>query len=197
MKKQNLNKQIYTLHLHLTDNWGSLWPHIQNSIDQELEKISAQNYTKLKSKLGTLRTKQQKLPQSKETFGPRIVNIEFSDDEITLLNKGLKYTLICKNKNWIRNLALEAETAISFLPEAQREFYRWQTAKRIDSLYTKQHTQNIDYKGKKEMNTLRSTKKKLSANSAIITQSDKGNSIVIIKLGDYNKKLLTSSPPTN
>jgi hypothetical protein len=32
--------------------------------------------------------------------------------------------------------------------------------------------------------------KKLSENSAIITQSDKGNSVVIIKLAEYNQKII-------
>ena len=108
-KKQNLNNQIYSLHLHLANNWGSLWSHTRNSIDQELEKFSTHYYTKLESTLRTLQTKQQKLPDSKETFAPRIVNntdIQFSDDEVTLLNKGLKYNLSYKNKNWIKNLAL-------------------------------------------------------------------------------------------
>ena len=73
-------------------------------------------------------------------------------------------------------------------PEAEREFYTWQTAKRVDTLY-KQHTHNTDYKGIKEMNILRNIKKKLSENSAMITQSDKGNSIVILKRVEYNQKI--------
>jgi hypothetical protein len=35
--------------------------------------------------------------------------------ERTLLNKGLKYNLYSKNKNWIETLVLEAETAINNL----------------------------------------------------------------------------------
>lgn len=110
---------------------------------------------------------------SQESFSPRIINntdIVFSDDETALLYKGLKYNLSLKEKYWIIYLALEAETAIGHLPETERDFYRWQTAKRIEKLF-KQHTRNPHYKGTKEMNVLRSIKKKLSENSVMITQS--------------------------
>ena len=172
---------------------SSLWPYIQNSIDTELEIFATQNYKKLDTKLHNLLTKQQKLPDTKETFSSRVINntdIELSEDEITLLNKGLKYNLSFKNKNWIRNLALEAGTAINYLPETERE---WKTAEFIDTLYI-YHTHNIDYKGEKEINLLTNVKKKLSDKSAMITQSDKGNSIVIIKTTDITKKSQTLSP---
>ena len=45
-----------------------------------------------------------------------MTNNTFSKEEITLLNKGLKYNLNFKQKNWIKNLALEVETAITQLP---------------------------------------------------------------------------------
>jgi hypothetical protein len=32
-KKQNLNQQLYKLHLHLADTWSSIWPYIQSTID--------------------------------------------------------------------------------------------------------------------------------------------------------------------
>ena len=55
-------------------------------------------------------------------FYPRVINktnITFSDEEMTILNKGLKYNLNFKQKqNWISTLALEAETAINQLPPA-------------------------------------------------------------------------------
>jgi len=43
-------------------------------------------------------------------------NIVFPNDELLLLNKNLKYNLSYKQKNLIRTLALEAETAINQLP---------------------------------------------------------------------------------
>jgi len=39
--------------------------------------------------------------------------MNFSEQEMTLLEKGHKYNLHSKSKDWIRNLALEAQTAIT------------------------------------------------------------------------------------
>ena len=49
----------------------------------------------------------------------RVINktdITFTNDQMILLNKGLKYNLNHKHKNWIKTLALESETAIVQLP---------------------------------------------------------------------------------
>ena len=39
-----------------------------------------------------------------------------------LLNKGLKYNLSHKRKQWISNLAFEAETATTLLPPGELEY---------------------------------------------------------------------------
>jgi hypothetical protein len=70
-------------------------------------------------------------------FYPRVDNrtdIEFSDNELTLLNKGLKHNFSYKPKNWIKNLALEAETALTYLPYTEQEGLRFQIARNIQSL---------------------------------------------------------------
>ena len=54
--------------------------------------------------------------------------------ETELLQKGLKYNLLSKQKNWIQTLALEADTAISKLPTADRDVYRKLVAERISTL---------------------------------------------------------------
>jgi len=51
--------------------------------------------------------------------GSRVVNltdIHFSASETTILEKGPKYNIHRKPKNWLQTLALEAETAITHLP---------------------------------------------------------------------------------
>jgi hypothetical protein len=74
------------------------------------------------------------------------------------------------------------------MPELDRDHYRWQTANRLKSLH-KHSTLTSNLKGQTEMKTLKNTKKKLGENHAIITNSDKGNSIVIITVDEYNQKL--------
>jgi hypothetical protein len=53
------------------------------------------------------------------TTGWGVINntdISFTQCEMSLLQKGLKYNLHTKRENWIQNLTLEAETAIQKLP---------------------------------------------------------------------------------
>jgi hypothetical protein len=85
-----------------------------------------------------------------ETFTPRVINktdITFSSDELALLNKGLKYNPHHKHKNWIKTLALEAETAITLLPIYEQDHIRHQVAYNIKRLYKQQkmNTYTIQY----------------------------------------------------
>jgi hypothetical protein len=47
-------------------------------------------------------------------------NKSFKKYECSLLNIGPKYSLYYKPKNWLKNLALETETAVNFLPVGPR-----------------------------------------------------------------------------
>jgi hypothetical protein len=125
-----------------------------------------------------------------------------------LLNKGLKYNLSYKPKNWIKNLALEAKTAIMYLPYTEQEGMRFMVARNIQSLY-KQHGNSDAHNISKrisEKHTIHTIKNKLLSNNAIITKADKGNTIVIEykqeycrKIGDFSDKnniLKVHSDPT-
>jgi len=62
--------------------------------------------------------------EGKFKFYPRVINqtdLEFTNEEYTLLDKGLKYNLGQKHKHWIRNLALEAERAVTLLPPEEQD----------------------------------------------------------------------------
>lgn len=47
----------------------------------------------------------------------------------------MKYNVYTKKKNWVSNPALEAETAVSCLPDGDRECCRWKVSKRLESPY--------------------------------------------------------------
>jgi len=72
--------------------------------------------------------------------------MSFSEQEMSLLQKGPKCNIHTKSRNWIQKLALEAETTISHLPPTDREVYRKLMAERISTLqknnnpYTHTHT---------------------------------------------------------
>jgi len=53
-----------------------------------------------------------------------------------------------KKKNWIQNLALEAQTAITQLPTTEREVYRKWVADRINTLLLQNPTHKTSQKQK-------------------------------------------------
>jgi len=103
---------------------------------------------------------------------------------MTLLQKGLEYNIHSKERKWIQNLALEAETAITQLPTTEREVYRKLVADRINTLIV----QNPTHQTHPETKVIRSIQTKLKENNAMITRADKGNSIVILPTLQYETK---------
>jgi hypothetical protein len=133
-------------------------------------------------------------PQEKHIFHPRVIkntNIAFSKSETTFLQKGLKYNLHTKKKNWIQNLALEAESAISQLPTNEREVYRKLVADRMEKLQ-RQHNSNTTHNTHPEAKLIKSNETKLQQNNATITCADKGNSIVILPTQQYETNIQNS-----
>jgi hypothetical protein len=75
---------------------------------------------------------QIKKPDTQISFHPiyKDTDLEFSNDEVLLLNKGLKYCLDIKpkkkkKKNLIIDLDLRAEISITYLLVANQEHFRW------------------------------------------------------------------------
>jgi hypothetical protein len=189
-KKQQLNLQTYYLHLTLANTSDRQWPHIRGIIEEKLNKEAKTKYINLDHKLDRLTQTQKKTPHNPHTFYHRLVNntdIHFSKSETSLLQKGLKYNLQQKPKNWLQNLALEAETAITKLPPNEIEVYRKLTANRIDTLQKQQPSHHKH----PEMRTMQSIRTKLLENKATVTRADKGNSIVILPTLQYENKIET------
>jgi hypothetical protein len=96
-------------------------------------------------------------------FYARFVNntkITLSHTEITVLEKGLKYNLYHKDKQWINRLALESDSAISFVNPLRQNFLKHLVAKHIKKLRHKYSTQNNNnIKAKQELNILKGKQK--------------------------------------
>jgi len=183
IKKQHLNQQILKLQLFLANFWDKLWPHIQHSIETKLKATIQNKYKALDAKLAKL-TKEQTKPH---TFYPRLVKntyIKFTGRESLLLNKGPKHNLHTKRADWLTNLALETETAITQLPPSDQEFYRKQVADRIETLHKREH-QTRSKHTHLEIHTTKSMQSKLKRNQATIAKADKGNSLVIFHTDQY------------
>jgi len=122
-KKQKQNKLIYHLHLTLANTWSNSWQHIYSTIEEGLQREIRAKYQSMDKKLNRLTQQLTKTPQLKHEFYPRVINktdIVFSEQEMSLLHKGPKYSLHTKPKNRTQTLALEAETAISHLLPSRR-----------------------------------------------------------------------------
>ena len=79
-----------------------------------------------------------------------------------------------KKKDWVTNLALVAETAISCLPDSACECYRWQVAKRHESLYN-ENKQLCDHKDKPETKIRKTLKVKLDDDDDNINNNNNNN----------------------
>jgi len=124
MKKDQLNKKLYQVHLKVAQEWGSTWHTIRDFIHGNISKDMDKKYTTIKQKLNKLEHAQTFTPNHLKTFYPRVINntnIRFTADKLNLLNKGLKYNLSYRNKNWIKTLALETEMAIAQLPAQEHD----------------------------------------------------------------------------
>ena len=210
MKKQQLNKKLYYVHLNAANTWGNSWHYIQDTTEAKLNNQIREKYERLGKKLQVLSQEQTTTPKTHHNFYPRVVNksnIIFTNEEITLLNKGLKYNLHLKKEKWLTNLALEAEMAINFLPITDREYYRKQISTHLTQLQQNSKPLRHTHNSHIEWKILKTITAKLKTNDAIVTSADKGNTIVILPSTLYQEKILnfidtnsfrsSSTNPTN
>jgi hypothetical protein len=111
-----------------------------------------------------------------------------------LLNKGLKYNLHHKHYNWIKTLAIEADTAVNQINITEQAYMRQLVANKLQKLINQEKTKNNNKKAyatkqaKYEKQLVWNIKKKINENDLIITKADKGNTLIIMKQDEYNQK---------
>ena len=96
--------------------------------------------------------------------------LPFDDEELSLLNKGLKYNLNQKRKHWLSDLAFEAEIVVTLLPPCDQEHIRYRIAHNLQKLY-KQHNSKQTVLNKTAMHerkTINRIKKKLIEGPCIL-----------------------------
>jgi hypothetical protein len=149
----------------VANEWGNSWHIIRDSIHDTVNQQFQHRYKLLDEKLGQLTNtqKQEILPNTE--FYPRVVNktdINITKEELELLNKGLKYNLQCKQKHWIRNLACEADNAVTMLPPKEQQYMRYQVARNIKKLQNHQQKQSaqMSTKIKHELKIVKQIRKK-------------------------------------
>ena len=158
---------------------------IRDGIHNTVNSLFEKKYNNIEDKISRLVSTQKETTENNTTFHPRVANksnIPLTEEELGLLNKGLKYNLDHKHRHWINNLALEAENAVTLLPVGDQEFTRHQVARNIRKLLTQQtqHRRQKSNKGKEELRILNQIRDKLHENRALVTKAEKGNSVAII-----------------
>jgi len=92
-KKQQLNNTLYKIHLKAAQEWGNAWYIILDSIMDSTNNEMESKYRTIDNKLNKLIKIQNQKNEFQKLFYPRVDNrtdMEFSGNELTLLNKGLK-----------------------------------------------------------------------------------------------------------
>jgi hypothetical protein len=151
-------------------------------------------YAVLNKKLNKLNRTNKYLHESeqKHKFSQRVLNLSpvvFNTDEIALLSKGLQYNLTyTNNSQWLENLVMETEAAITRLLILDQEGFRYLARHNIDKIINKKSNVNDD--NKKEYKCLKSIKHKLLDNYLVITRGDKGKTVVIISKEELDNKVL-------
>jgi len=143
-KEKTLNQELYRCHLQAAQEWGKCWNCIQEYIIYRVNTDMEKNYKTMDDKIRLIQTTTRK-QKTDVSFHPRVINnsnIEFCEEELSLLNKSLKYNLAREPKSWINNLAFEAEAAITMLPSSEQDYTRHQVAKNLGRLYQQQRQQN-------------------------------------------------------
>jgi hypothetical protein len=129
---------------------------IRDSIHETINTEFEKKYKILDSKLCRLANAQKKNVNHDVEFYPRVINnttIDFTNEEVKLLNEGLKYNRGRKRKYWIRTLACEAESAITLLPPGEQERIWYTVVQNIKKLQYQQYRQQIynSVKNKEEL----------------------------------------------
>jgi ribosomal protein S30 len=97
-KKQHLNQQLYQKQLECAKQQNGMWQHIQNYIDQQINKIMESQYHKFNKKLDVLtnQTPKYNTKQKVHNFQPRIINlsdVRFTKEQIQTLSLGPNYAI--------------------------------------------------------------------------------------------------------
>jgi hypothetical protein len=108
-KKQNLNQQLYHIHLKYIHYCNGMWQHIQNFIDSQVVILwtkltwnSTKNWTYWQNRYKLHKT----LTKHTHRFHPRVINLtntKFTKEQINTLALGPNYTVEKDPKQYIND----------------------------------------------------------------------------------------------
>jgi hypothetical protein len=96
--KKQLNTELYHKHIQSANNWQHIWPNIEQSINQKLQREMVEIHKTQKQKIQTFSKTKTTDTKNNDNSYSRVVNTtdtQFTKEEIHLINKGLNtsYTI--------------------------------------------------------------------------------------------------------
>jgi len=104
-----------------------------------------------------------------------------------LLKYGLNYSTERPASTYATSLAAETEQAIRLLDAKLQNTYRFMATKKLKQIINSTSQTNVLQK--RHLHVIKELNKKLTTENAIITQADKGKTIVIIDSKEYAEKV--------
>jgi hypothetical protein len=193
-KKCMLNTLLFKKYLELSNNahpaeLPNLLRQVECSVSSVIRKKKSILNKKLTDLINCQKSKEQVILFDFE-FYPRTINktnITFDDEEINVLDKGLKYNLPRINKHSIFNDFIDAECAIRSITDDEAQNIARVSI--LNKIKNKNRPKKLSPVHKHDILVLKRIKNKLITNDAIICKADKGNTSVILYKKDYINKV--------
>ena len=194
-RRYYLGQHLKVMHMEMHKRYHNImFDYTTEKIHEEVRKDVFQQYRKQQRKLQQLRiinqTGQNTNTNGQQTtphvFYDRVVNLsgfQFNNEEIKLLNKGLKYSPNTTSRREYELLAIDTEIALNNTED--NDHIRYACAETIQKGY------RISNKHRKHTETqcIKSIRRKCQEEGLTICQADKGNTIVILKQEEYHRKV--------
>lgn len=196
-KKELLNKLVYRKYLEFANNshtasFALLLDEVNMSVSRIIRNKRVTQRKKF-TNLMNLQKPREYLILNNITFYPRTINktdISFTDEELTVLNKGLNFNLPQVGKKGIFNELINTEVAIKSIPDEDvRNASRLHMAQRVNGHPRFGQKLRLNAQQKHDYTVLGSIKDKLTDNNALLCKADKGHTTVILYRDDYNTKV--------
>jgi len=104
-----------------------------------------------------------------------------------LLKYGLNYSIKKPASTYAANLVAEMERAIQLLDVKMQNTYRIMATNKLKQIINSTNQTNVLQK--RQLHVMKELNKKLTTENAIVTQADKGKTIVIINSKGYSEKV--------
>jgi hypothetical protein len=192
-KKQNLNSQMYYIHLKCTDYCNSIRQHIEDSTEAKIKKKMDTLYSKLNNKLNTLITETTTTctdTKNRNTHA-KIINLTdttFNHEHLHTLSLGPNYAIEKDPKHYINDLITDTENAIRHLDPKIQNTFRHMATKKIKQIIT---TNRLQATHKRHQHNLNQIKDTLQKGNLTLAKADKNRAIVIINKTKLERKVQT------